>query len=299
MNTLSLIVTLTIFLANGSMSKNLNRKPTISAPHHPAPGLNGAGINPNAKPFLKIERIDAPKILQPTIHAMPGANGSGINPNSKISTDIKPMAPMPAPKPMGPMPKAEFATPSYAPEEVNAPLAPETVTRIKVDGDHADLPPINEEVVHDYAEKEVMAPEQEEEIEMAPMKPMAPMPKIKSTFATPSYAPEEVNAPLAPETVTRIKVDGDHADLPPIDEEVVHDYAEEEVKAEECQCFSSTREEGEAVCEGHGFDVNQCLQHEACHWGPVENEQCQNEAAAVEMAPMKPMAPSRSAMKLP
>merc|ERR1711957_740237 len=122
MNTLSLIVTLTIFLANGSMSKNLNRKPTISAPHHPAPGFNGAGINPNAK----------------------------------LSTDIKPMAPIPAPKPMGPMPKAEFATPSYAPEEVNAPLAPETVTRIKVDGDHADLPPIDEEVVHDYAEKEVM-----------------------------------------------------------------------------------------------------------------------------------------------
>merc|ERR1740130_419206 len=155
MNTLSLIVTLTIFLANGSISKNLNRKPTISAPHHPAPGFNGTGINPNAKPFLKIERIDAPRILQPTIHAMPGANGSGINPNSKISTDIKPMAPMPAPKPMGPMPKAEFATPSYAPEEVNAPLAPETVTRIKVDGDHADLPPINEEVVHSFAEKKV------------------------------------------------------------------------------------------------------------------------------------------------
>merc|ERR1740139_1174579 len=192
MNTLSLIVTLTIFLANGSISKNLNRKPTISAPHHPAPGFNGTGINPNAKPFLKIERIDAPRILQPTIHAMPGANGSGINPNSKISTDIK---------------------------------------------------------------------------------PMVPLPKIKSTFATPSYAPEEVNAPLAPETVTRIKVDGDHADLPPIDEEVVHDYAEKEVKAEECQCFSSTREEGEALCEGHGFDVNQCLQHEACHWGPGENEQ--------------------------
>merc|ERR1740115_722950 len=226
MNTLSLIVTLTIFLANGSMSKNLDRKPTISAPQHPAPGFNGTGINPNSKPFLKIERIDAPRILQPTIHAMPGANGSGINPNSKISTDIKPMAPMPAPKPMGPMPKPEFATPSYAPEEVNAPLAPETVTRIKVDGDHADLPPINEEVVHDYAEKEVMAPEQEEEIEMAPMKPMAPLPKIKSTFATPSYAPEEVNAPLAPETVTRIKVDGDHADLPPINEEVVHSFAE-------------------------------------------------------------------------
>merc|ERR1719469_1423994 len=155
------------------------------------PGLNGAGINPNSKPLLKIKRIDAPRILQPTIHAMPGANGSGINPNSKISTDIK---------------------------------------------------------------------------------PMAPLPKIESTFATPSYAPEEVNAPLAPETVTRIKVDGDHADLPRIDEEVVHDYAEEEVKAEECQCFSSTRE---------------------------EDEQCQNEAAAVEMAPMKPMAPSRSAMKLP
>merc|ERR1712160_227751 len=212
MNTLSLIVTLTIFLANGSMSKNLNRKPTISAPHHPAPGFNGAGINPNSKPLLKIKRIDAPRILQRTIHAMPGANGSGINPNSKISTDIK---------------------------------------------------------------------------------PMAPLPKIESTFATPSYAPEEVNAPLAPETVTRIKVDGDHADLPPIDEEVVHDYAEEEVKAEECQCFSSTREEGEAVCEGHGFDVNQCLQHEACHWGPGENEQCQNEAAAVEMAPMKPMAPKK------
>merc|ERR1719469_124303 len=34
MNTLSLIVTLTIFLANGSMSKNLNRKPTINAPPH-------------------------------------------------------------------------------------------------------------------------------------------------------------------------------------------------------------------------------------------------------------------------
>merc|ERR1711957_395868 len=67
-------------------------------PHHPAPGFNGTGINPNSKPFLKIERIDAPRILQPTIHAMPGANGSGINPNSKISTDIKPMAPMPAPK---------------------------------------------------------------------------------------------------------------------------------------------------------------------------------------------------------
>merc|ERR1740139_606950 len=218
MNTLSLIVTLTIFLANGSMSKNLNRKPTISAPQHPAPGFNGTGINPNAKPFLKIERIDAPRILQPTIHAMPGANGSGINPNSKISTDIK---------------------------------------------------------------------------------PMAPLPKIESTFATPSYAPEEVNAPLAPETVTRIKVDGDHADLPPIDEEVVHSFAEKKVKAEECQCFSSTREEDEAVCQGHGFDVNQCLQHEACHWGPEENEQCQNEAAAVEMAPVKPMAPSRSAMKLP
>merc|ERR1719469_792957 len=231
MNTLSLIVTLTIFLANGSMSKNLNRKPTINAPphcpsgqfpvfhqydnngkgacgcaekndpcrtdkgpkgpncipadakcgnpHHPAPGfngtginpnttsvdmepmpafeepmpapqnmpgLNGAGINPNAKPLLKIKRIDAPRILQPTIHAMPGANGSGINNNSKISTDIKPMAPLPKIE-------STFATPSYAPEEVNAPLAPETVTRIKVDGDHADLPPINEEVVHSFAEK--------------------------------------------------------------------------------------------------------------------------------------------------
>merc|ERR1740139_1731785 len=148
MNTLSLIVTLTIFLANGSMSKNLNRKPTISAPHHPAPGLNGAGINPNSKPLLKIKRIDAPRILQPTIHAMPGANGSGINPNSKISTNIEPMAPLPKIK-------STFATPSYAPEEVNAPLAPETVTRIKVDGDHADLPPINEEVVHSFAEKKV------------------------------------------------------------------------------------------------------------------------------------------------
>merc|ERR1719469_1308638 len=229
MNTLSLIVTLTIFLANGSMSKNLNRKPTINAPphcpsgqfpvfhqydnngkgacgcaekndpcrtdkgpkgpncipadakcgnpHHPAPGFNGTGINPNTT-SVDMEPMPAFEEPMPAPENMPGLNGAGINPNSKISTDIK---------------------------------------------------------------------------------PMAPLPKIESTFATPSYAPEEVNAPLAPETVTRIKVDGDHADLPPIDEEVVHDYAEEEVKAEECQCFSSTRKEDEAVCQGHGFDVNQCL----------------------------------------
>merc|ERR1712166_1151149 len=114
LNTLSLIVTLTIFLANGSMSKNLNRNTTNSRPHLPAPGsngsginpnwktqndikppmeslptpqnmpgFNGAGINPNSKPSLKIEAMDAP------IHAIAGKNGAGINPNSKPSLKIE------------------------------------------------------------------------------------------------------------------------------------------------------------------------------------------------------------------
>merc|ERR1712166_29398 len=119
LNTLSLIVTLTIFLANGSMSKNLNRNTTNSRPHLPAPGsngsginpnwktqndikppmeslptpqnmpgFNGAGINPNSKPSLKIEKYK-------TIHDIAGENGAGINPNSKPTLEIQPMGPAP------------------------------------------------------------------------------------------------------------------------------------------------------------------------------------------------------------
>merc|ERR1711957_239139 len=98
MNTLSLIVTLTIFLANGSVSKNLNRKPTISAPHHPAPGANGTGINPNLKFVRHIAEEDD----------IAGKNGAGINPNSKISTDIKPEHAMPGANGTGINPNLTF-----------------------------------------------------------------------------------------------------------------------------------------------------------------------------------------------
>merc|ERR1711957_444600 len=85
MNTLLLIVTLTIFLANGSMSKNLNRKPTINAPFHPAPGFNGTGINPNWKTSVDIKPME----FLPAPENMPGFNGTGINPNSKPSMRIE------------------------------------------------------------------------------------------------------------------------------------------------------------------------------------------------------------------
>merc|ERR1712195_192435 len=93
LNTLSLIVTLTIFLANAGKNGagiNPNSKPSLKIEKyktiHDIAGENGAGINPNSKPTLEIQ----PMGPAPRKHAMPGANGTGINPNLKISTHIKP-----------------------------------------------------------------------------------------------------------------------------------------------------------------------------------------------------------------
>merc|ERR1712166_216701 len=145
LNTLSLIVTLTIFLANGSMSKNLNRNTTNSRPHLPAPGsngsginpnwktqndikppmeslptpqnmpgFNGAGINPNSKPSLKIEKYK-------TIHDIAGENGAGINPNLKISTHIKPEHAMPGANGTGINPNMKIST-HIKPEHARPPI---------------------------------------------------------------------------------------------------------------------------------------------------------------------------------
>ena len=47
-----------------------------------------------------------------------------------------------------------------------------------------------------------------------------------------------------------------------------------------CECFGNGSDY-EQMCQGHGFNVDQCLSMndgQSCHWGPGEFTECQDEA---------------------